>query len=394
MNRRRTSVVALAVAALTAGSAAAPAPAQAGGARAAAPTSTPTPTPTVSPTPSPTQSDGTLQILTYRGYAEYGGVSSRVNWVGSFEKETGCRIARLETVQTAEEMAARVAQRPYDVISAGPALLGSLVENRQAQPVDPAKIDGWQDIPKRFRDLATVSGKAYGVPYLWGYHEFLYDASRVKGGDVEEAFTSERSALRNSPMTIADAALALGDDEPYELGKDRLGEAVRLLEQAKGRTYWQNPVDLVKGFATGDLDYAQATPYYRVLLRKAGLPVKTLDAKRTTGWVDSWVLGANLPDVTCAYRWINWMTQAGTQRDAAAWTGLAPANVKACKGRARPVCEMYGAGPAPTGARAKDQDKRLDRVLFAVRPPGGCKGGAAKCVPYATWTERWDALVP
>ncbi|MFC4013487.1 extracellular solute-binding protein [Nonomuraea purpurea] len=338
------------------------------------------PTPTPTPTPSATQSDGTLQILTYRGYAEYGGVSPKVNWMSSFEKETGCRVARQDSVQSAQEMAARVKERPYDVISAGPVLASELIEDKQVQAIDPAKVADYKDVDERFRDMVTVSGKVYGVPYLWGFHEFIYDSSRVKG-DLRQAFASNRVALRDSPLTIADAALAEGSSgDPFELSKERLDRAMGLLDQAKDRTYWANPIDLVTGFATGSLDYAQATPYYRLLLEKAGKPVRALPTRKTTGWVDSWMLGANVSDTTCAYRWLNWVSAPEAQRDAAAWAGLAPANDKACKGRARPMCDLYGRG------------KKLDRIAFAVRPPGGCRADDGECTDYAAWTERWRQL--
>lgn len=380
MHRRRAYALALVASALIAGmGAATPTPKPS-----PIPTSTPTasPTPTPTPTPTATQSDGTLQILTYRGYAEYGGVSPKVNWVGSFEKETGCRIAKLDTVQTAAEMAALIQKRPYDLVSAGPALAGDLIEAKQVQPIDPAKVSGYEDIDERFRDMMTVSGKVYGVPYLWGYHEFIYDPAKVKG-DLKEAFSSDRVALRDSPLTIADAALVAGEtDEPFELSKDRFDQAMALLEGTKGRTYWTDPIDLIKGFATGSLDYAQATPYYRALLQKAGKPVKVVQTRETTGWVDSWMLGANVPDTTCAYRWLNWMTAPDAQRDAAAWVGLAPANDKACKGRAKQICEIYEVG----------KPKRIDRVAFAVRPPGGCGAQDGECPNYAAWIERWGKL--
>ncbi|MFC7105487.1 hypothetical protein ACFQQB_36715 [Nonomuraea rubra] len=181
MNRRRTYALALAAAVLATGTAAAadPAPSTTATTR---PSAKATPNPTPTPTPTATQSDGTLQILTYRGYAEYGGVSPKVNWVGNFEKETGCRIARLDTVQTAEEMADRVTQRPYDVITAGPVLAADLIAAKQVQPIDPAKVSDYEDLAEDFREMTTVSGKAYGVPYLWAYHEFVYDSARVRGG--------------------------------------------------------------------------------------------------------------------------------------------------------------------------------------------------------------------
>ncbi|MEU7828381.1 extracellular solute-binding protein [Nonomuraea sp. NPDC049129] len=352
------------------------------GAAVPSPKQTPSPTPT--PSASPTQGDGTLQILTYRGYAEYGGTSPRVNWVGDFEKTTGCRIARLDTVQTADDMATYVDQRSYDVISAGPVLAASMIERRQAQPIDPAKVTGYDDLTKRFRDMTKVSGKVYGVPYLWGFHEFLYDSTKVKDGGLKQVFQSDRVSLKEGPLTIADAALTDGSvDDPFELTKSQLDRAMALLSERKGRTYWKNPLELVKGFATGSLDYAQATPYYRLLLQKAGKPIKAVSARKMTGWLDSWMLGANIPNTDCAYRWLSWMAAPSAQRDAAAWVGLAPANPKACKGRAKQMCDAYGA----------DKPKWLDRVAFAARPPGGCRGSEGECTDYATWSKQWGTLV-
>ncbi len=342
------------------------------------PSPTPSPSPTVTPTASPTQSDGTLQIITYRGYAEYGATTPKANWVGTFERVTGCRVAKLDTVQTSEEMAERVAKQPYDLISASPDLAGDLIATKQVQPIDPAKVAGFTDIPKRLRDMTTQAGKVYGVPYLWGFDEFLYDSGKVKGGTLADVFGSDKVALADTPMTIADAALTdTSVDDPFQLSKTQLDAAMTLLGQHKDRVYWKNPLDLVKGFATGSLEYAQATPYYRVLLQNAGLPVKAVEAKRTTGWLDSWMLGANTantPNLECAYRWLTWTAAPTAQRAAATWMGLAPANAKACKvkGKLIPVCEIYGA----------DKPSGLDRVAFEVRPPD-----------YAAWTDRWHGLI-
>ncbi|MEV0590832.1 extracellular solute-binding protein [Nonomuraea cavernae] len=370
---RRIPVVALAVTTLIAGMGA------------AGPSSTPTSPPSASPSPSPSpsavpaQSDGTLQILTYRGYADYSSTTTE------FERVTGCRIARFDTVQTADEMAARVTERPYDVISAGPVLAASLIEGKQVQPIDPARVSGYGDLTKRFRDMTTRSGKVYGVPYLWGYHEFLYDSARVKGGDdLRRVFDSDDVALQDSPLTIADAALAAGGvDDPYELTTEQLDRVIRLLREHAERTYWKNPLDLVKGFATGSLDYAQATPYYRLLLQKAGKPVKAVGARKATGWVDSWMLGAGVPNTDCAYRWLGYTASPTVQRNAAAWVGLAPANPKACTSKAKRICDVYGA----------DKASRLDRIAFAVRPPGGCAADEGECTDYAAWTARWRSLV-
>ncbi|MFG1943378.1 extracellular solute-binding protein [Nonomuraea sp. NPDC048826] len=383
MIRSRLPALALALTALGCTGAAEPADPSPG----SGPTATPSPSasraPSPSPTASPTQSDGTLQILAYRGYAEYGGISPQANWTGTFEKDTGCRLARIDTVQTPEEMSARLRTRAYDLVSAGPVVAAELIEAGKVQPVDADRVEGYDDIPERLRDLVADGDTVYGVPFLWGYHEFLYDTSRVKGGDLADVFGSGRVMLRDSPLTLADAALAGGVSHPFELDAKSLDEVAERLEGTSGRTFWTNQLDLIKGFATGSVDYGQATPHLRELLVKARQPVKAVSARKVTGWADSWMLGAGVTATDCAYRWLNRMTETGTQRDAAAWNGLAPANTKACKGRARSVCEAYGA----------TRTNRLDRVVFATRPPGDCRPPKGECTDYAAWSQRWRELV-
>lgn len=159
--RRRAIVTTLAVLALAA---------QPVAAASAAPTPAPSPSPTASPssTAVPRKGDGTLQILTFRGYTEYGSTSPGARWAADFEADTGCRIARLDQVQTREEMTRRLAERSYDVISAGPDLVGSLIEGKQVRQLEPSKIDGYGELSKKLRDLTAKGDKVYGVPYLWG----------------------------------------------------------------------------------------------------------------------------------------------------------------------------------------------------------------------------------
>ncbi|WP_343955216.1 extracellular solute-binding protein [Nonomuraea longicatena] len=335
---------------------------------------TPTPAPTPTATPTPPRSDGTLTILTYRGYAEYGGINRKVNWTGSFEKQTGCRIARLDQVQTADEMRARLTERAYDLVSAGPGLAGELIAAEKVQPLVLDKVEGYDKLGKRLRELTTQDGKAYGVPYLWGSHEFVYDGSKVGSPSVKDVFASARASLKDDPLTIADAALATGaKGDPYTLGEAQLDSALDLLKEQTARSYWKAPLDLLKGFATGSYDYAQVTPYLRRQLQAAGQPVEAIETSRTTGWADSWMLGAGVANSECAYRWLSWTADPEVQRDAAAWVGLAPAHPQACKGAARRVCDAYGA----------TDTKALDRIEYAVRSPSD----------YRIWADKWRSIV-
>ncbi|MDP9861033.1 MULTISPECIES: extracellular solute-binding protein [Streptosporangium] len=349
---------------------------------------------TPSPTPSASigKGEGTLQVLTFQGHVEYGGTSSRANWVSSFEEETGCRVAKLDRVKTEEEMAAKLVGNSYDVISPPPELAGRLVAEGRVAPVDTALLDFYKDIPKRLRELPAVrrAGKVYGVPYLWGVNQVIYEMGRPQG--PEALYATTPVAIRDSPLSIADAALALGRtdpglgvEDPFQLTPAQLDAAVKLLAERDGpdRVYWKDSIDVIRAFASGSVRLAQALPYHRDLFQRAGRPVKALDSAPMTGWVDSWMLAAKAASPNCAYRWLNWMGSAKVQRSAAAWTGLAPANPDACGGRADRMCEIY---------HVRDDDW-IRRIFFAARPTRDCGGRGGECTDYTDWTQRWKNLV-
>ncbi|GAA4231176.1 putative spermidine/putrescine transport system substrate-binding protein [Streptosporangium album] len=333
-------------------------------------------------------------MLTFQGHVEYGGTSSAVNWVTPFERKTGCRVVKLDRVRTGEEMAAKLAGNSYDVISPPPDLAGQLVAEGSVAPVDTSLVEGYQDIPKLLRELPAMrqGGKVYGIPYLWGVNQVVYEQGRPQG--PEALYTTAPVAIRDSPLSIADAALALrraspglGIKDPFQLTPAQLDAAVKLLAERDGpdRVYWKDSLDLIRVLATRAVRLAQALPYHRDLFKRAGRPMKALDRSPMTGWVDPWMLSARPASPNCAYKWLNWTASAGVQRSAAAWTGLAPANPKACAKRAQRMCDVY---------HVRDDDW-IRRVSFAVRPAKDCGGGGGggECTDYTDWMQRWKNLV-
>jgi putative spermidine/putrescine transport system substrate-binding protein len=361
------------------------------------PSGTPTPAHTPTPSPSPKalgKGEGAVSVLALRGYAEYGGVDPMVNWIGSFEGRTGCRV-RL-TFADRGNVERTLAGGSFDVVSAPPELAGRLIAERKAAPLTTSLVAHYHDLPKFLRELPglTAHGRVYGVPYLWAYHRLAYDRTRFgKDEAPKDAGALFREAgpvmLRDHPLTIADAALALTGSarpkDPYRLTPAQLDAAVALLAGRKGddRSYWRDSLDVITGFAAGRLGLAQALPYQTGVLDRAGRPVGTIAAGRTTGWADSWMVLADAAAPNCAYRWIGHMISRDVQRDAAAWTGMAPANPKGCTGRTRRVCDDY-----------RVSDRALPgKIAFAVRPAKDCGDGRAECTDYAEWDKRWQELV-
>jgi putative spermidine/putrescine transport system substrate-binding protein len=396
---RRTPLVAgLAVVCLTlvgcTGSGAAEASPQPGRALAeSSATATPGPAPSSTPIPTPTptigRGEGELRVLTFRGYAEYGGIDAGVNWVSPFEKATGCRVSAVQMVRTSEQMAEAYERSAYDVISAPPDLADALITAGAVRPLDTglvgdyAKVAAWLPAVER-------GGKVYGVPYLWDIDQLLHrtgDAARNDGWP--RLYATSRAALRDSPLSIAAAALALkrsdpklGVKNPFRLSPAQLDKAVQLLAaNAEGdRVRWSDSLRLIDALVSEQVRIAQASPYHLSILRAAGKPFQAPAKQPMIGWADSWMISAKAANPNCAYRWLDWMSSAEAQRQAAAWTGRAPANPKACTGPAKRVCDAF---------HVRDKDW-LGRVTFAAPPSGDC--GGAECVGFQEWTARWRAL--
>lgn len=357
----------------------------------ATPGSTATPTPAPAPSASIGKGEGTLQVLTFQGYVEYGGTSSRANWLAPFERGTGC-VVKLDRVRTSEEMAARFATGAYDAVSPAPDLAGQLVAQGKVAPLDTGLVAGYKHIPKRLRELPGLreDGKVYGIPYLWGVNQVVHEGDGP--GGPAALYGAAPAAIRNSPLSIADAALALGRtrpelkaEDPFQLTPAQLDAAVKLLAEGDGpdRVYWDGSLELVRALSGGPVRIAQALPYHLDLFRRAGRPMKAQAGVPVTGWVDSWMLAARPASPNCAYRWLNWVSSASAQRPAAAWTGLAPANPEACGGHARRMCEVY---------RVRDS-RWLRDIRFAARPTRDCGGRGKECTDYTDWAERWKQLV-
>ncbi|MFF4773377.1 extracellular solute-binding protein [Microtetraspora fusca] len=340
-----------------------------------------TPTPVASTGPG----EGAVNVLALPGYVEWGGTDPKVNWVTPFMARTGCKV-NLRTYDAATAAGPRpLDPGSFDVVVAPPEVAGKLIDEGSVAPLNTSLIAAYRDIPKRLRRLETRKGDAYGVPYLWGVNEVLYDSSK-EGPKTAAALYggTGKVMLKDSPLTIADAALVLqrrGADieDPFQLTPSQFDDAIELLSRGKSadRVYWRDPIEVVQGFASGSVRLAQGTPFQRDVLAQGDRPVKAASGP-VTGWADAWMVSSAAAHPSCAYEWLDWVSSVTVQKDAAEWVGLAPANNEACTGSTRRICADH---------------ESFDDVYFASRPAKNCAGADGECVPYGQWVERWKRLV-
>ncbi|MBE1534816.1 extracellular solute-binding protein [Actinomadura algeriensis] len=357
--------------------------------------------------------EGVLNLVTLPGYIENGGNDPRVDWVTPFEERTGCKIG-WKVVTTPREMAdlMRDRGRHYDGVAAPPEVAGRLIAEDQVVPVNTDLVDGYKKLEPTLRGLLEHDGEYFGVPYVWGSNLLVHDSRSVPAPsswgalfDPEQARRySGELVMRDSPLSIAEAALYLkgaepdlGIEDPYALTPEQLAAAGRVLKEQRPHVaeYWELPADAVSAFAAGGAVLGQAWPYHVDVLNRASQPVRgAAPAEGVTGWTDAWMISSRVQHPNCMYQWLQWTASADVQQQVAEWTGVAPANPQACSGdRLRPAfCSAYRVG---------DRDY-LENVIFAHTPredcgrepgadgaDGGDKADEAACTSYAEWTRTW-----
>lgn len=345
--------------------------------------------------------EGALTLVAWPGYAENGASDPRVDWVTPFEERTKCKVS-VKSAATAQEMVGLMSDpaRRYDGVSAPPEVAGQLIAAAQAAPVNPDLIDGYKDLDRDLRGQLTKRGRVYGVPFVWGVNQLMYDPKAVQPAptswgalfDPAEAkkYTG-RVVMRDSPLTLADAALYLKSrdrslkiTDVYALTPRQLAAAAQVLAEQRPhvKSYWLHPSDAINSFAGGEAVIGEVWPYHVDVLGRAGRSAAGVTPKEgVTGWMDAWMLGARAEHPSCMYQWLNWMTSPDVQQQVAEWDGVAPANPEACsRDRLKAeFCTTYHVGDRPY----------IDRVVFAHTPSKDCGGGRRGCTDYEEWTRAW-----
>lgn len=348
---------------------------------------------------------GSVAILAWPGYAENGSTSKDVNWVTPFERQSGCKTS-VKTFGTSDEAFQLFNTGQYDVVSAsGDSSLRS-VANGDAAVIDTAKVTTYPDLAPFLKGKAwnTVNGKVYGVPHGWGANLLMYNESAVtpapdSWGAVFEATSPYKGKVTayDSPIYIADAALYLSKTKPelkitnpYALDSAQFTAAVDLLKAQKPNIgeYWSDYLKEQEGFTKGSLVLGTtwqvitngvqadtASPKVSAIVPKEG----------STAWSDSWMVSTKSKNVSCAYKWINWITSAKVQAQVAEYFGEAPANLGACADTTdKAFCTTFHA----------DDKAYYDQLAYWTTPTAKCLDGrtGVQCKAYKDWTAAWDEI--
>jgi putative spermidine/putrescine transport system substrate-binding protein len=349
------------------------------------------------------ESEGSLSVLAWPGYAENGSTDPKIDWVTPFEKDSGCKVS-VKTFGTSDESVTLMKTGDYDVVSASGDASLRLIAAGDVEPVNTKLVPNYADIRDFLKDRSwnSVSGVEYGIPHGWGANLLAYRTDQVKPAPtswsaVFEANSPQQGKITayDSPIYIADAALYLmkhepdlGIKNPYALDDKQFNAAVDLLKQQNPMVseYWSDYLKEDQALKNGDALVGTAWQVTVNLAKSEGAPVESvLPSEGATGWSDTWMVATKSKHKNCAYKWLDYIVSPQANAQVAEYFGEAPANAKACDLTTdKSHCDTYHAADADFASK----------IWYWTTPIAQCLDGRkdVKCKDYGEWTKAWTEI--
>lgn len=344
--------------------------------------------------------EGKVSILAWPGYVEDGSNDPAVDWVSSFEEETGCEVDS-KTYGTSDEAVNLMKSGEYDVIAASGDATLRLIAAEDVVPVNTDLIPNYEGIYDFLKDKEwnSVDGESYGVPHGYGANLLMYNTEVVTEAPTSWDVVFERAGeftgkvtAYDSPIYIADAAVYLmhhqpdlGIENPYALDEEQFQAAVDLLKEQRQHVgeYWSDYLKEIQAFQTGDSVVGTTWQVIQNVLESEAAPTAVvLPEEGATGWSDTWMIASDAENPNCAYAWLDHIASPEANAAATSYFGEAPSNDAACE--FREDCEAYHAGDADYASQ----------IWYWTTPIAECVDGRTdvECVDYAAWTEAWQEI--
>jgi spermidine/putrescine-binding protein len=283
----------------------------------------------------------TLNLLVWEGYAD-------PSFVHAFEEHNRCKVSA-SYMGSSDELVAKLrggSAGNYDVISPSSDVATSISSAGLALPLDLSKLPAYSQLSPQLTSLPLVrtNGQVYGVPFMWGPNPMIYDTTAFsKPPDSWNLFWDAKYrgkiSVWDDLSTVYMAAQILGFDKPdptqiYNLNDEQL-EAVKkkLLELKPNiRKMWSTGGELTNLFQNHEVVAAMGWPLMTNQLRKINFPVgEIIPKENTTGWIDHLMITAASGNKDLAYKFLQYMIDAQTQKQVTDVTGYTPANPQAAQ---------------------------------------------------------------
>jgi len=347
--------------------------------------------------------EGSVNVLAWPGYVEDGSNDKAYDWVTAFEKSSGCQV-NIKTFGTSDEAVQLMRTGQYDTVSASGDATLRLIAAGDVEPVNTSLITNYPDIFEALKNKPwnSVNNVPYGIPHGRGANLLMYRTDKVSPapdswGVVFDGGSKYKGAVTayDSPIYIADAALylmktkpELGIKNPYALDAKQLAAAVTILKAQKANVgeYWSDYLKAAQAIKAATSVVGTTWQVIANIAKDEKAPVAAILPKEgSTGWSDTWMVGAKSKHKTCAYLLIDHLVSPKTNAEIAEYFGEAPGNSKACAETVnKDHCAIYHA----------DDEAYFSKVYYWNTPIPQCLDGRTdvKCTDYADWTKAWTAI--
>src|SRR5277367_1866268 len=282
-----------------------------------------------------------LSLLVWEGYAD-------PSYLRAFEESHHCKISA-SYMGSSDELVAKLrggSASNYDVISPSSDVATMIASAGLAAPLDLSKIPSYSQLSEHLRalPLVRVNGNVYGVPFTWGPNPLLYDTTNFSQPPdswsvLWDPKLKGKISVWDDLSTVYMAAQVLGYDKPdpghlYNLTDEQLEAVKKKLIELKPniRKMWSTGGELTNLFQNHEIAVAMGWPLMTNQLRKANFPVgETIPKENTTGWIDHLMITAGSENKDLAYKFLEFMIQAQTQKAVTDITHYTPANPHAAQ---------------------------------------------------------------
>ncbi|HEY6484497.1 MAG TPA: extracellular solute-binding protein [Steroidobacteraceae bacterium] len=274
-----------------------------------------------------------LRIITWADYVP-------ADVAAQFKKETGIQVEL--TLSNNEEMISKLRATGgagYDLAQPSQdRITGVQSEFGLYKPIDESKVKIQQFRPEILaitRRIATLKGKLYGLPYLWGAEGLVANTKRARVSDYPDLCRADlkgKTSMRLRRPTLMAFAFAAGKD-PFALYDDP--KAYTALMESVGRTlaackknvrfFFDNKDQLLNGMRSGEIVAAMMWDTGGWTLNRQNPDIQFIVPKSgALGWLDTFALPARGRNDAGAYAWINFTMRpdiaARITRNVGNWT--------------------------------------------------------------------------
>jgi spermidine/putrescine-binding protein len=282
-----------------------------------------------------------LNLLVWEGYAD-------PSFVHGFEERYHCKVSA-SYMGSSDELVAKLrggSAGNYDVISPSSDVATSIASAGLAIPLDISKIPAYSQLSPQLTSLPLVrlKGQVYGVPFMWGPDPLIYDTTVFpkppeSWNVLWDPKYRGKISVWDDLSTMYMAAQILGYDKPdpsrlYDLTDEQLEQVKKKVLELKPniRKMWSTAGELTNLFQNHEVVAAMGWPLMTNQLHKINFPVgETIPKENTTGWIDHLMITSGSENQELAYKFLEYMVEAQTQKKVTDVTGYTPANPQAAQ---------------------------------------------------------------